>query len=161
MCSTEERDLIHSLYLHRFLPRGTKQSPSIGKSLVVQYLPKCQPFVLWTTFLYILSVLHSCHYMLRASWIPRPKFKLFIHNAGFTDPCLNRERKRDCWNISGWGNRKEGVKNKNSVKTRKKEVERFMIRHKPWLKVTLWIYWENIWKLDVFHTYDLSHPSPR
>lgn len=92
MCSTEERDLIHSLYLHRFLPRGTKQSPSIGKSLVVQYLPKCQPFVLWTTFLYILSVRHSCHYMLRASWIPRPKFKLFIHNAGFTDPCLNRER---------------------------------------------------------------------
>lgn len=98
MCSTEERDLIHPLYLHRFLSRGTKQSPSIDKSLVVQY-----SFVRWTTFLYILFVRHSCYYMPRASWIPLPKFRLFIHNAVFTDPFLNRERKRDCWNISGWG----------------------------------------------------------
>lgn len=89
-----------------------------------------------------------------------PTFSLFTHNAGFTDPFLNRERKRHCWNISWWGNRKGGVKNKNSVRTRKKE-ERFMMRKKAWLKVTLWIYWKNIWKSHVVHIYDLSHLSPR
>ncbi|CAO2609483.1 hypothetical protein LEMLEM_LOCUS14237 [Lemmus lemmus] len=70
--------------------RHKYRTPSIVKNLVVQYLSKCQAFFLWTTF-----VRHSCCYIQRASWIPLPTFRLFTHNAGFTDPFLNRERKRD------------------------------------------------------------------